>query len=422
MRDNWQPLLRGETAAQAWQAIGAIAADIGPPARAFAGGPRWGLAGGAAGTALFFAYLAEISEDPGHRDLACEHLEMALEGAAGAQALGLWNGLLGVSWVFDHLAGSLFDLEEEDEDESDIDHALTTLLQGAARYENYDLIQGLAGFGVACLEGLPRGGARQALDLVLDHLVEGRQRLDGGISWLTPPELLPPWQRQLAPDGYYNLGVAHGVAAVVTLLARCIQVSIRRRELLPLLDELVQWVLAQRSALGFPSWIPKHRPAAEGARLAWCYGDPGMAAALLAAAQATGRHSWAAIAEEVAHQAAHRDPSLAGVKDAGLCHGSAGVAHLFHRLYRGTGNADLATAARHWFLHTLDSRRPDTGIGGFQAWTVPRGQLDGELQWLDDPGLLTGSAGIGLSLLAAVTGQEPRWDRSLMVSTPEPLD
>ncbi len=419
MQDNWQPLLQGDMAEDAWRAIRAIAADLGPPDRAFADNARWGLAGGAAGTALFFAYLAEVSEDSQHRDLACEHLETALDGAGQAQAFGLWDGLLGVSWVFDHLAGRLFEVED-DEDGSDIDRALTNLLQSAPQYENYDLIQGLAGFGVACLEGLPRPGARQALDLVLDHLVGGQLQLDGGVTWLTPPDLLPPWQRQLAPEGYYNLGVAHGVAAVLTLLARCVQASIRRQELLPLLDELVQWILAQRSELGFPSWIPKDRPVVEGARLAWCYGDPGVAAALLAAAQATGRHSWAAMAEEVAHQAAGRDPALARVQDAGLCHGSAGVAHLFHRLYRGTGNADLAEAARHWFLHTLEMRRPGAGFGGFQAWTLPRGQLEGELQWVDDPGLLTGSAGIGLSLLAAVTSQEPRWDRALMVSTSAP--
>lgn len=419
MQNNWQPLLEGEMADRAWQAIEAIAADIGSPSNAFGPSARWSLAGGTAGTALFFAYLAEATGDARHRELAYDHLEAALDGVAQAHGLGLWDGLLGVSWVFDHLAGDLFEVEDDDGDESDADDALRRLLQGAPRFENYDLIQGLAGFGVACLEGLPRPGARRALDLVLDHLLGGQERLETGISWWTPPRLLPPWQQELAPDGYYNLGVAHGVAAVVTLLARCIQASIRRQELLPLLDELVRWVLAQRSVDGFPSWVPKHRPAAQGSRLAWCYGDPGVAAALLAAAQATGRRSWAAMADEVAHQAATRDLALAGVRDAGLCHGSAGVAHLFHRLYRGTDNPYLAEAARHWFGHALDLRHPERGIGGFQAWTIPQDQFDsGELQWVDDPGLLTGSAGIGLSLLAGVTAHEPCWDGALLISAP----
>jgi lantibiotic biosynthesis protein len=36
------------------------------------------------------------------------------------------------------------------------------------------------------------------------------------------------------------------------------------------------------------------------------------------------------------------------------------------------------------------------------------------LTWTGDPGFLTGAAGIGLALLAAVSPVEPEWDRLLL--------
>jgi hypothetical protein len=60
-------------------------------------------------------------------------------------------------------------------------------------------------------------------------------------------------------------------------------------------------------------------------------------------------------------------------------------------------------------------RRPGKGVAGFSSLTVDE---DGSERWLSEPGLLTGAAGVGLALLAAVGKVEPRWDRVLLVSVP----
>jgi hypothetical protein len=40
------------------------------------------------------------------------------------------------------------------------------------------------------------------------------------------------------------------------------------------------------------------------------------------------------------------------------------------------------------------------------------------MSWMAETGLLTGAAGVALSLLAAATSVEPEWDRVLLVSVP----
>ena len=117
----------------------------------------------------------------------------------------------------------------------------------------------------------------------------------------------------------------------------------------------------------------------------------------------------------MALRAAIRPFAGSGVRDACLCHGAAGVAHLFNRLYQATGEEPLAAAARVWFEHTLAYRQSGLGVGGFRSWSS---DLSGVSGWRNDPGFLEGAAGVGLALLAAVSPVDPEWDRLLLAATP----
>src|SRR5262249_34331610 len=157
--------------------------------------------------------------------------------------------------------------------------------------------------------------------------------------------------------GYYNLGLAHGVPGVLGLLGRVCATGVARGKARSLLDGAVRWLLDQDGPGSFPYWAA---PGAAGdtARLAWGYGDPGVAAALAGAAGRVADRAGDAAARGLARRAAERPSEESGVKDAGLCHGSAGLAHLFNRMFHATGEPRLAEAARSWFEQTLAMRRP----------------------------------------------------------------
>ena len=118
---------------------------------------------------------------------------------------------------------------------------------------------------------------------------------------------------------------------------------------------------------------------------------------------------------DIALTAAARDESTSHVRDAGLCHGAAGVGHLFNRMFQATGEERLAEAARLWFERTFTFQAPGEPIAGFRAWEVG---IEGNPGWRPDAGFLEGAAGVGLALLGAVSGVEPAWDRVLLVSLP----
>ena len=116
----------------------------------------------------------------------------------------------------------------------------------------------------------------------------------------------------------------------------------------------------------------------------------------------------------VARRAAAESTEKKEVIDAGLCHGAAGVAHLFNRIYQTSDDEACGDAARRWFARALEMRRPGEGLAGFVTWGARRDEPGPG--WIADPGLLIGASGIGLALLGAVSTVEPAWDRMLLAS------
>jgi len=409
---SWSPILTGALRARALEAVQEIADSLPPfePAHA-------SLAGGLAGLSVFHAYLARARNRDDAAQTAGHLLVRALEQMATTpMPPSLYGGFTGVAWAVEHLSAQLLDTGDDDPNEA-IDALLGEYLKRSPWIDDYDLIIGLVGFGVYALERLPRASAHQCLERIVDRLDETAERNSGGVTWLTRAHLLPEHQREQCPNGYYNLGLAHGVPGVIALLGGVCAAGVAVGQARPLLDGAVAWLLRQKLTNGaessFLPWIELDGIEREDCRLAWCYGDPGVAAALLLAARSVREPEWEREAIEIARRAAKREPESAGVKDAALCHGAAGLGHVFNRLFQATGEESFREAARYWFERTLELRRRGQGIAGFSSF---RADENGNEYWVDDPGILTGAAGIALALLAAATDIEPAWDRMLLVS------
>lgn len=418
---------------------------------------------------------------PAAADIALRLLDSAMDTMAAAPATAsLYSGFPGVAWVNEHLAGRLFEQEGDPHAEVDtlLLRALSRR-SWAGSYDLINGLTGLGIYALARLQRTGATACLDAvIERLLERAVRWDDAVEGGAAqaaWFTAPSALPDFQAASYPDGLYDLGVAHGIGGVIGLLgavcAACAaggglgapgaadgpsaagaagsqgaaaaatadadiagntgREAIASRARL-LLGAAVRWLLAQETPdpgqLGEPGepgepggyrfphvlapGVPRER-----CRIAWCYGDLGLAAALLVAARGAAEPEWEAAAMRLARAAAARPNRDAGVVDAALCHGAAGVGHLFNRLYQATGDEALAAASRHWLGVALAGRRPGRGIGGFRFWHV----RSGDWQWVDATGFLEGAAGVALSLLAAISPVTPDWDQVLLASAPRPV-
>lgn len=423
-RRGWTPILSGKLRSEAEAAVSRVADALlqRSSGSAVEGTLQYGsLQSGVAGEALLFAYLYLHTSEPRYRRTAEARLSQAAEWIAAVPLRPqLYEGFVGVAWVAGHIAECLQTAAGPDVAEG-IDEAVWQYLgQPSRRPMQFDLLRGLAGLAVYALERLPRPKAAACLERIVEHLYALGERDRDGTAWRTYPEMLKMDDVRY-PSGNFNLGVAHGSPAIVSVLGQVCAAGIAQPGAYVLLEEAVRWLLARRHPSRAPSRFPSfYYPGipSDHARLAWCHGDPGVAAALAVAARSVRRADWAQEALDAARSGEHVARSELGPFDATLCHGAMGLAHIYNRLFHQSDEEWLRDAARAWVRYALALRRePHLGIARFSSWRPLGDKPPIAWGWRAEPGFLTGATGTALALLAAASSVEPSWDRVLAISS-----
>lgn len=267
-----------------------------------------------------------------------------------------------------------------------------------------DLPRGLLGLGVYALVH-PDSGVRERLSSGVLDVAEARVEYDGDGMFVRLAASAP--RQADGSAGCAVVGVAHGCAGLVSYLASVagghLSCSARAQSLLA---AVVRWLLRQRDPVSGdapPRWRDSgYAPS----RVTWCHGDPGIALALAVAAEVTGSVAIRTAGAERASVAVARAPEEAGVIDACLCHGAAGLTWFGRRvLDAGTMAADRKQTEQftaHWSRYVIEQRRA------------------GPLQYYCGPGtnrnssFLEGDTGVALALLQAATGTRPSWEQLLL--------
>jgi lantibiotic biosynthesis protein len=388
-----------------------------PPPHAPAPEWRQSLSTGAAGIALL--HLENAHAGTGTWDTAHQWVRAMTRAPVTAhpEASGLYRGALAVAFTL-HAAGqpayttALGTLDEHiatitrhrlrDAHER-IDHGLLPTRR------EFDLISGLTGIGTALLH-------RHSIDLlreVLGYLVRLTEpvTLDG--------EDLAGWWCGDAPGGHpagswpgghANLGLAHGIAGPLALMATAARRGITVAGQAEAIDRIVSWLDRWRCGTGREAWWPGLISRAEWQtqtvrqpgpqRPSWCYGTPGLARTQQLAALALADPRRQRQAEHALAGCVSDDNQLGQLLDASVCHGWAGLLQATWR--------------------TATDASTDAGSDLADRLPVLRGRREEHLRRHGPPaapGLLEGSAGVALVQHATSTNTAPatRWDACLLL-------
>jgi lantibiotic biosynthesis protein len=350
--------------------------------------PAGSLGAGLLPAALLFAQLARGGDDEAF-DRAGNALEAALERFADIRSPWLIDGLAGIGWTLAHCSDLL---EVDDETFESLDQMILELVAQDVWRGEWEHLYGLVGLGVYAIER--KGSAAGHIQgHVLRHLAALAEREGDAIRWRSNSDFLLSGQvLEANPDGYYNLGLAHGTTGVIALLSHMADD--------PLAGELLAGAIHWYRTLdtGDDSGrFPIHIALGNDARRqveGWCYGDQAVALAIVNAGRATGHASWIDYGRGIAHSVIGREPGQS--IEPWLCHGALGRAHMFNRIGQMLGDESLLAAGRHWYLRCLDQ------------WQEPRDSPDDLYQ------LLEGQIGLALGLAGAISPTPPDWDRSLL--------
>lgn len=214
------------------------------------------------------------------------------------------------------------------------------------------------------------------------------------------------WQFSDEPEKRFNISLSHGMSSVVVVLCKILGsialVPEERERVTWLINGAVNYILMQRidhekHGSWFVSTSLECEPQARRSRLGWCYGDLGVAVALLGAAEALHRDDWRQTAMLVLEYAANsrRNPAMNAVYDAGLCHGATGIAQVFKTMSERTSSQILADAWKYWDNAVVRNARRIAGRYEYLFYNSLENRFERRV------GLLDGSAGVGMYLLGA---------------------
>ena len=376
--------------------------DVDPNPDVLTGITNANLCGGYAGMALA---LLELNGDTAS-------VQAALDRTAESVArfpfdLSLFNGLAGIGCVFERcrLAGFEPWLDQ-------LDALMLQFLEQQTRDTllRCDVFDGLAGYAIYCLDRLPRANAQAALELIVTRLAERAVGDDEAAAFFTSPELLPVQMQADAPEGWYELGMAHGQGGILAALVAIDRAGVSRPLTRNLIERLSTW-LVRHARDGRKSAFPLAlRPdgSATRTRFAWCRGDLGIALALLRAARELARLDWEQTARAILERSARRTVEDAETVDVTLCHGTLGLCRMFRRAHMLCGDRVLADAADYWLESTNAFRGFETETG-FRFSKRPNRETR-----LLDAGFLMGAAGAALAI-AAELGADASWERLLLI-------
>ncbi|MFE2179058.1 lanthionine synthetase C family protein [Streptomyces sp. NPDC059455] len=266
----------------------------------------------------------------------------------------------------------------------------------------YDLFYGLTGLASYLL---CRDRDSQTLRETLAYLVRLTLPLDGDEEqlpgWWTPFD--PTGHRsEKFPGGHANLGMAHGISGVLSLLAIAARQGCVVDGQTMAIQRICDWLDLQRQDTEISPWWPQwitladHRTGAVTQsgplRPSWCYGTPGLARAQQLAALALGDAERQRMAEHALLSCLADSAQLAHIRDAGICHGAAGLLHTVHRVAQ------------------------DAAVAGFENHLSRLHALVLEQELPEDSGFLNGTAGRALALMTAESNGAVAsgWDACLL--------
>ncbi len=374
-----------------------------------------GVLAGQSGVALFQFYCAQYFDEDSYAETGVEIISNCIDKINEGYSFPTYcNGIAGFGWALQHLFDQNFIDLDLDELLTPFDNFLFAQMQLDLSKKDYDFLHGAMGYGFYFLKRLSSSSninSKQRYQEFLVVLVEELEKMaiyEGATTC---------WESVLSIEQGnkgYNLSLSHGMSSIVFLLSRLHKSKIERNRVATLVSGAINYMkkyekTTEEGISLFPSWIDPKVSVEYNSRLAWCYGDIGIARAFDWGAEVLHDLELKKKAEAIfVHTGARQSAESSKVVDAGYCHGSFGNAHIFHQLVQKFPTAGFEKVGQFWLNDGL-SRKTDDPEEPYMQWGGANEKWEFRLN------LLEGLSGIGLTLIDFLSEKENTWDECLML-------
>lgn len=388
---------------------------------------------GSTGKILFLAYLYNATRRLDVKEYLENLIEHTIELITTKNVADLdftyAGGITGFYWVINHIVQNalLFNDSKMLKNLITKDTELSISESLGIDYLNskYDPLYGYIGKGIYFLSRVESRLADQILLDILINLKKDRIVIDNErTTWMVVSESFDSKEEEKSKLILGDCGQAHGITGIISFLCSVISRNKSKKMVkiaLELLPNAVNWLLSseipkdQRSHYSFQATVNlTSKPVYfDNGRLGWCYGDNISAYALYRAAYILDNLNYRAKAEEISLNSCKVPVDRSGVIDREgkkgfnptLCHGSAGIAMIYKKLYAFNKSPEILRAHDFWKTQTLSQTSEYLANGNLTSFLEPK---------QESCDFLYGYSGIGTYLITE-TYAKFGWEKSLLI-------
>lgn len=308
-----------------------------------------GLLSGDMGSILFLYEYSRLN--PSFQSAADASLDRVLEQLSSGNVISTYcSGVSGCIVGMDALCTSGF-VDDFSQLLSPIDLYIASSQATMLRQNHHDFLHGFIGLGFYWLMRYCKNKAVAIKHLrqIIIHLQKTCEHSGFCVKWA---QIETMWVKR------YNISLSHGTSGTLILLCRVLKIPELEQSLGNEIREMIRGVVAyilqnRLDPVKYGCWFASSSLDCEQphrSRLAWCYGDLGVAVALRAASVALNDESQSSLSLKVLEYAAQYRRNLKQnyVHDACICHGAAGIGLIFREMARINQSPLLFEAANYW--------------------------------------------------------------------------
>ena len=314
------------------------------------------------------------------------------------------NGISGICWTYKHLINNNFidaDINALDE----LDDLIGEKMIADMRHENYDFLHGALGSLWYFLES----NINRKYDFIIAECIKSLKKIskhtdNNSVYW--------DFTDHTGKNNISNFSLSHGMSGILIILAECYKQNIEQTICKDLIYKGINQIKKYKRKTPISNTLYPNSNAEysldKQSRLAWCYGDLGIATMFRRVGEVFNDESLIRDSNEIILENAKRkNLDEAHVMDALICHGSSGIAMIFKTFYEKTNISTLKDAYMFWLEQTIAFNN-QKNLSGFKAYRYERGATL-------ETGLLEGIAGIGLFLLNELSEDKNEWTKALLL-------
>lgn len=365
---------------------------------------EFGLLNGLAGVALFFLYRGRSAGFKDRIEFGQDILENVVRMSYDSTSdLSFCTGLSGIGWFIQHINNEGFDIDA-DYILSELDGEVAESMLQDIKESDFDFLHGAMGKFYYLLQRTHVQKNIKYLKEAVRYISEVAEVREGEIFWYFYDHHDHKIQEQV------NLGMSHGMTSVPVLLSMFYRYVEPDSKVEEMVNQSINHIINQLDFAGH--WVAPFFSGGnrQNGRLAWCYGDVGLAICLTQTGLNFNNRKWMKLGIKIGLNCVRKkDPMNNRVLDACICHGTSGLSIIYDAIGEHSRNVEFNRAAQYWRRKTIDYSKMENDTLGYLYWDHSRGWI--KMKY----GLLEGLVGVGLSLISKSDSKLKNWEKCLLI-------